>query len=498
MIGAGVSGLVAARVLTEVGHDVVLYEERADVGGVWSASRRYPDVSTQDDRESYAYSDAPMPDEWPLHPTGVHVQEYLAGYAARHDLVDRIRLETTVVAVEPAPGRGWTVRSRGRDGTEEVEHVDHLVMANGVYSRPHVPDWPGLEAFVAAGGAVVEPSSVGDGSLFDGRDVVVVGWGKSACDVAVAASRRAASVTLVARELWWKYPKVMGRRLTFKHLLLTRGGERLLAPAPSGLRGWLARLPTVLPRRLLLPRLVRRVAAELGLDELDLRPTAGFASSNSLVTEGFFDAVRSGAIRVLRRSEVTGLSADDGRATVHLADGRALAADLVVPATGFEQVLDVFPPAVQERLLETDGSLLLDRQVLPLDVADLSFVGWSQSYRSPLTAEVQAWWLAGVLGEAVPLPSPEARRRRAHAYQLTHARSRTNAAAQVPSTSIGELDLMLGDLGLRLPRRVRWRQQLQPMRPADYAYVLPRLRARLVTPPARGERPLQEAGRPRA
>ncbi len=35
VIGAGVSGLCAARRLTEAGHEVTVVEREADLGGVW-------------------------------------------------------------------------------------------------------------------------------------------------------------------------------------------------------------------------------------------------------------------------------------------------------------------------------------------------------------------------------------------------------------------------------------------------------------------------------
>jgi hypothetical protein len=42
--------------LTQVGHDVVVWDRAPDVGGVWSATRRYPDVTTQSPRERYSLS----------------------------------------------------------------------------------------------------------------------------------------------------------------------------------------------------------------------------------------------------------------------------------------------------------------------------------------------------------------------------------------------------------------------------------------------------------
>lgn len=475
VVGAGVSGLVAARVLRDIGHDVVVLERCDDVGGVWSASRRYPAVSTQDDRVTYSFSDAPMPQDYPEHPTGPLVQQYLERYASDHGLLPCLRLGTEVLAAELVDGdRRWEVRTRSAAG-ESTDTFDWLVAAHGTYSSPHLPEWPGRTAFEAAGGVVLPPSSIGDGSALDGRDVVVLGWGKTACDLAVVAADRARSTTLVARELWWKYPKQIGAGLTFRHLLLTRAGEHLLAAPFRGPAGRALRLVTRGPRKLVTLAFARVVGRRLGLEELGLRPRVGFADSNSLVTEGFYEAVRSGRLRVLRDTGVADLTGDDRGAVVRLRDGAVLATDVLVAATGYEQDLALFGPATRQRLVEPDGDLLLHRKVLPTTLPRLAFIGWSQSYRSPLLAEVQSFWLAGLLLGEVALPPAPVQRRGAARYRLTHAKAAADGAPQMPSGSFGELDVLLEDLRLALPGRTRRRQLLAPLDPADYAYVLPAL-----------------------
>ena len=51
IVGAGFAGLSSAKVLKSFGHDVTVFEKEADVGGVWSASRRYPGLTTQNVRD---------------------------------------------------------------------------------------------------------------------------------------------------------------------------------------------------------------------------------------------------------------------------------------------------------------------------------------------------------------------------------------------------------------------------------------------------------------
>src|SRR5262249_23317573 len=152
IVGAGVAGLASAKVLARAGHEVVVFDRAPDVGGVWSRTRRYPGVTTQSTRDTYALSDHPMPRHYPEWPTGEQVQRCLAGSAAALGLDRLLRLEPEVLAAAPLPdGAGWDLSVRGPDGGR-TERVDHLVVANGVFCEPLVPSFDGLDDWAAAGG----------------------------------------------------------------------------------------------------------------------------------------------------------------------------------------------------------------------------------------------------------------------------------------------------------------------------------------------------------
>src|SRR5580704_19302480 len=118
VVGAGVAGLVTAKVLRQAGQSVVVYDKAPDVGGVWSASRRYPGLTTQSPKQQYSLSDFPMPRSLPEWPTGAQVQEYLADYARHFRLNECLRLSCEVTSAEPAAGGGWLV-TKGADAPPE-------------------------------------------------------------------------------------------------------------------------------------------------------------------------------------------------------------------------------------------------------------------------------------------------------------------------------------------------------------------------------------------
>src|SRR5580658_3662229 len=139
IIGAGVAGLATAKVLTQAGHQVEVFDKTPDVGGVWSRTRRYPGLTTQSPAAQYSLSDFPMPKDFPEWPTGEQVQAYLAAYAANFGLDPVLRLNTEVTSARQTPDGGWTIETRAvapapagagaGTGPAEEGSFDRLVVA---------------------------------------------------------------------------------------------------------------------------------------------------------------------------------------------------------------------------------------------------------------------------------------------------------------------------------------------------------------------------------
>ncbi|HZB75723.1 MAG TPA: FAD-dependent oxidoreductase [Solirubrobacteraceae bacterium] len=136
IIGAGPSGLAAAKHGLDSGFDVTVFEADRTLGGQWHTSAAHsgvwPGMRTNTSRAMTAFSDLPGPPEHPLHPTAVQIHAYLHAYADAFGLTERIRFGTRVAHVRP----GWSV-----DG----EPFDGVVVASGRFVRPSLP--PGLDAY---------------------------------------------------------------------------------------------------------------------------------------------------------------------------------------------------------------------------------------------------------------------------------------------------------------------------------------------------------------
>lgn len=456
VIGAGISGLAAARAWAERGHDPVILERGDEIGGVWAPSRRYAGVRTQSPKALYAFTDEPMPDDYPEWPSGEQVHAYLEGYARSRGLLDRIRLGRTVAAMNRAPGgAGWRVRHDGPGG-EAVEDFDFVTVASGTYSAPNRLTHEGQGDFEAAGGQVLHSSELREAEAARGRDVVVIGFSKSATDVAVEAARAGArSVIVVHRRPVWRIPYRLGGVLNFKHVLYCRASEAMFPAWGATRAGRLARRgaqPLVWLNWRAMEALLDR---QMKLSRTGLRPSAriedGVSCGLSLATEGFHEMVGEGRIRCVRGA----VACYEGRGVV-VGEAR-LAADLVVQATGWTPGAPFLPEWAREALVEPDGQWRLHRLVVNPDVPDLGFVGFNSSFCTTISSELAAQWLVRFADRRLRRQPDEVAMRRGIEEALRWRRTvRPAALAQGGNCAapfhFRHFDELLGDIGARSRR----------------------------------------------
>ena len=489
IVGAGFAGLSAAKVLKAFGHRVTVFEKEADVGGVWSRSRRYPGLTTQNVRSTYAFSDCPYPKDYPEWPSGEQVQRYLEAYTQRFGFAQNIELDTKVIAAVPdADAQGWTITTEtgpAASPSNASRHFDYLLVCNGIFSHPLIPEYAGAAAFTVGGGRVCHTSEFKDLDDARGKHVLVVGYGKSSCDVAQAVAATAASTSVVTRNLIWKVPKMLMNVLNYKYLLLTRMGEALfkyirLRGVEKFLHG--AGKPV---RDSMLGQVQWVITRQCQLAKLGLEPAGPFESiarsTVSLVTDGFFENVAAGGIKIFKNASITALCVQRGQPTARLSTGETVPADIVVCGTGWHQTVPFLDTSVMQRVTDAQGNFRLYRSMLPLDVPRLAFNGYNSSFFSQLNAEIGALWLADLLGGKLRLP-PLAEQERTVDERLAWMEERTEGkhskGTNIIPFSVHHIDELLADLNLRLGLLTRIKQWLVPIDPGDFAVVTRRLLAR--------------------
>ncbi|MEE2854503.1 MAG: NAD(P)/FAD-dependent oxidoreductase [Actinomycetota bacterium] len=189
-----------------------------------------------------------------------------------------------------------------------------VVLATGNYGAPVAPRWPGLKSFE---GEIVHSADFVNAWPYRGRDVLVVGAGNSAADIAVQLADDG------ARRIWLAVR-------TPPHLV-----RRAIGGFPSDI---FLELSARVPARMVDPLIAR--ATRLMWGDLSRygfrRPAVGLKATVETrgriptLADGLVDAVRA------RRVEVVGAVTRLQSGSVILADGTSVAPEVIITATGFE------------------------------------------------------------------------------------------------------------------------------------------------------------------
>ena len=472
IIGAGISGLATAKAFLSQGHAVTVFEKLDTLGGVWSPQRRYPGLRIQISRRCYCLSDFPMPDDYPEFATSEQMYSYLSAYAERFAVSERVRYATEIVRiVRRADGAdGW----RLEDGRGAAQDFDFVVICNGLFSVPSIPDVPGRTEFEGAGGVVLHSSELRDAATLKDRNAVVVGFGKSALDMAEVARSAARSAAIVCRHVHWKFPRRLFGRTNIMRFVLSRFTE-LWFPNPEGGRAqhfmhrWLR--PLVDAYWWLSERVIAR---EVGLRG-DLRPDIPLRQASvciGLAPPDGFKALQDGWIAFhrgsLKRFRANGIELDTGE---------VVPADAVVFATGYRQECTFLGEAEKAALFDRSGSMLLYRALVNPDIAHMAFNGYSGIGACQITAEVGAYWLVRFAEGCIAVPDRAAMHATIRAELELRARlvtTRLTGGAYVSPFTFGYLDQLLRDLGLPPADRHKslFRWLFDPLDPRDYRDVL--------------------------
>jgi dimethylaniline monooxygenase (N-oxide forming) len=457
VIGSGVSGIAAGKTLSRLGHQVVVFERNGRVGGHWTQA--YPGVHLQNLAELYEFTDFPWPFAHDDYPPAAEIVRYLEA-AVAHFKLD-VRLSHEVLAMARA-GDSWALQVKAPLG-ERVESFDAGVIAAGHYTGERQDiELKGRDTFK---GRIISEHDIGDLSVFDGKRVAVVGFGKAAVDVLNFALGRARCLHHVFREArWllprkmfgmstsrvasermsvgythsWVYPNEKQRRMHERNPKTgaqTDAFQSNLIKLSEGLRG---------------PKYVGRGKSRL--KRLEPAYPIGRQLRGTLAPDSYFPAVARGAIEP-HASAATGFSED----ALLLADGTSVPADVVVLSVGYKRpAMPYLPEPVRSEFADSTDGTQLYRHVVHPRLERIGFAGYNHNPLHFVSAEIGALWLDAAWSGALSLPSPEAMQASADKvrdWKRTNTIFEPTRAYWVGAHFHNYLDVMLRELGLRSHRK---------------------------------------------
>ncbi|WP_288586230.1 NAD(P)/FAD-dependent oxidoreductase [uncultured Methylobacterium sp.] len=200
IVGAGVSGIAAAIRLRQAGIPFVVIEKNPEVGGTWYENR-YPGCAVDTPNHFYQFSFEPNND-WPRYYSHREsIWDYLNRCTDKYGIRECIRFGFEVVSAHfDEASHRWRVTCRDEAGRETIEVANALICAVGQLNRPAIPAIPGLPDFE---GETCHTATWTEGTDLAGKRVALVGTGASGVQIGPRIAGEAASLHVLQRSGAW-------------------------------------------------------------------------------------------------------------------------------------------------------------------------------------------------------------------------------------------------------------------------------------------------------
>ena len=385
IIGAGCSGFATAKRLKDFGLAYDHFEMSDNIGGNWyhknpnGKSACYQSLHIDTSKHRLAFEDFPVPEDWPDFPHHSLLFQYFNDYVDHFGLRDNISFKTAVEDAYRDEDNIWHVTTS--DG--KTRQYGALVVANGHHWDAKIPseyghDFAGIQMHSHDYDSPFEPYDL------RGKNVLVVGVGNSAMDIASEISQRpiAGKCFVSARRGVWVLPKYLNGQPADKSIM----------------PGW---MPQALGRKL--GQMVIKKAIgnmqDYGLPE----PDHDVLTAHPSVSGEFLTRLGCGDITVK-----PGLDKLDGDG-VRFADGSREQIDTIIWATGYRIS---FPFLKQNSLAVENNKFPLYRRMVKPGWRNLFFVGLAQPLPTLVNlAEQQSKFIANVLTGHYTMPDDAAMER---------------------------------------------------------------------------------------
>mgnify|MGYP003952148021 FL=1 len=222
IIGAGMSGILAAIKLAERGIKFKIYEKNVDIGGTWFENK-YPGSRVDIANHFYSYSFEEN-NLWSEHfSQQPELLDYFKKCFRKYDIQKHTHFETQVVSMNfDESTQLWTVLSERKENKKE-EKINIIISCVGQLSQPKIPEIKGIDEFQ---GNMFHSARWPDKDVITERKVAVVGSGASAFQIVPSIASSCKELTIFQRSPPWMFPNPK------YHEEVEKGKKWLLANLP--------------------------------------------------------------------------------------------------------------------------------------------------------------------------------------------------------------------------------------------------------------------------
>ncbi len=322
IVGASISGLACAAALQKAGIAYIIIEKHGQVAMPWRNHYERLHLHTSKRLSNLPYKK--FDKNIPRYPGRLQVLDYLDDYKKTFNIQPVFNTEAHSIRKE---GDDWITAT-----TDETYQSKYIIIATGPYGRPRALQFRGMESFP---GTLIHSSAYKTGKDFTGQRVLVVGFGNSACEIAIDLYEQGAIPVMAVRSPVNVIPRdIFGIPVLELSLFLSKLPARLADTINAPLL-----------------RLLIGDITKLGLKRKPYGPYEEIEKDGTipLLDIGTIRHIRQGHIKV--KGDIDHI---EGK-TIYFKDGSSAEFDTIVAATGYYSDI--------EQLLAVDRSRLDDLKV---------------------------------------------------------------------------------------------------------------------------------------
>ena len=345
VLGAGHNGLSIAARLTALDVPTLVIDREPRVGDVWR--KRYASLALHSIIHVDHLPYLPFPSTWTAHTPKDKLADFLEYYAKALDM--NVWTGTTFLdASYDEDSHIWTLRVERPDGTIRELHPRHFVVAAGLNGPPKIPAVPGLESFE---GEFAHSGEYQDAAEWAGKKALVVGAGVSAHEMAHDLHEHGVDVTMLQRGATYvinfdTFNKYWFGLYTEDQQLPIEFADMVAYSAPNlivdEINKQLVELAKAEDKELLDALVERGFELEWGPDGTGIIGAHMAGRDSYQINIGASELIADGRVHLKHGVEL----AEVKDHSVVFTDGTEIDVDLILFATGYEQLWDHIRPTL--------------------------------------------------------------------------------------------------------------------------------------------------------
>ena len=312
IIGAGAAGLACAACLSRDGIPHIILEQSDSIGNEWR--KRYDRLHLHTTRKRSGLPYLPMPAHYPKYASKNDFEQYLKEYAKAFHIQPQFNQKVLRIS---------RLKEHWRITTPDTAYLSSNVVVTTGYARKPMPAI--IEGAGGFKGEFIHSSAYTDGKRYREKKVLVIGFGNSACEIAMCLHEHGAFPSISVRNS----VNILPREIA---------GISVLDVALA--ESWLTKISPSLTDAINKPilNLINGNIRKYGLNPMPYGPITQIVKYRRipLLDIGIMKLIKQGVVKVYPAiARIT----DD---TVHFVDGRKEIFDAVISATGYLPAVNEF------------------------------------------------------------------------------------------------------------------------------------------------------------